>query len=139
MAERLLLFRYQGEVLALPADLTREVIELSHVAALPGGRGGLAGLVVTSGQAAPLLDLHLLAGLPRHPTAPLGLVTRIGGDTLVFPMDEVAGNLTSEEPLTTPEMISQPQETGDYRLNFEIRVINPAVLSSTLQARLMPV
>ncbi|MFC6619026.1 chemotaxis protein CheW [Deinococcus radiophilus] len=139
MAERLLLFRYKDDVLALPAHLTREVIELGQVAPLPGGRGGLAGLVVTAGQAAPLLDLHLLAGLPRHPHASLGLVVRIGNDTLVFPMDEMAGNLTSDEPLTTPDMISAPQETGDYRLNFEIRVINPAVLSSTLQARLMPV
>lgn len=138
MTERLLLFRYQGEVLGLPAHLTREVIELDAVTPLPGGRGGLAGLVVAGGQARPLLNLHHLAGLPRH-HAPLGLVAQIGEDLLVFPMDEVVGNFTPEEPLTTPEMISVPQETGDYRLEFRVRVINPGILSSTLQARLTPV
>ncbi|ADY27390.1 CheW domain protein (plasmid) [Deinococcus proteolyticus MRP] len=138
MAERLLLFRYKGEVLGLPAPLSREVIELDQVAPLPGSRGGLAGLVAASGQARPLLDLHRLAGLPRH-QASLGLVAQVGEELLVFPMDEVVGNLTAEETLTTSEMISAPQDTGDYRLDFKVRVINPGVLSSTLQARLTPV
>ncbi|WP_261665383.1 chemotaxis protein CheW [Deinococcus sp. Marseille-Q6407] len=138
MAERLLLFRYQDEVLGLPANLSREVIEIDRVAPLPGGRGGLAGLVVAGGQARPLLDLHLLAGLPRH-HASLGLVAQIGEDLLVLPMDEVVGNLVSEDSLSTSEMLSAPQPTGDYRLDFSVRVINPGVLSSTLQARLTPV
>ncbi|MDO4263483.1 MAG: chemotaxis protein CheW [Deinococcus sp.] len=138
MAERLLLFRYKDEVLGLPARLSREVIEIAQVAPLPGGRGGLAGLVVAGGQARPLLDLHHLAGLPRH-SAPLGLVAQMGEELLVFPMDEGVGNLTAEQPLTTADMISVPQETGDYRLDFRVRVINPAALSSTLQARLAPV
>lgn len=138
MAERLLLFRYKDEILGLPATLSREVIELEQVTPLPGGRGGLAGLVVAGGQARPLLDLYYLAGLPRH-KASLGLVAQLGQELLVFPMDEVVGNLASDEELTNSEMISAPQETGDYRLDFKVRVINPALLASTLQARLTPV
>ena len=138
MAETLLLFRYKNDVLALPAALSREVIELQQVTPLPGGRGGLAGLVVAGGQARPLLDLYHLAGLPRH-RAPLGLVAQLGEELLVFPMDEVAGNLRSDENLSTAEMISAPQETGDYRLDFPVRVINLALLLATLQARLTPV
>ena len=138
MAERLLLFRYKDEVLGLPATLSREVIELGQIAPLPGGRGGLSGLVVAGGQARPLLNLYHLAGLPRHRT-PLGLVAQIGEELLVFPMDEVVGNLVSDEDLMTAEMISAPQDTGDYRLDFQVRVINPPVLMRTLQARLTPV
>ena len=70
---------------------------------------------------------------------PLGLVAQLGEELLVFPMDEVAGNLRSDENLSTAEMISAPQETGDYRLDFPVRVINLALLLATLQARLTPV
>lgn len=138
MTERLLLFRYKDNVLGLPATASREVIELQRVLPLPGGRGGLAGLVVAGGQARPLLDLYNLAGLPRH-QAPLGLVAQLGEELLVFPMDEVIGNTSSDELASSTDMISAPQETGDYRLDFKVRVINPALLVSTLQARLTPV
>lgn len=137
MSERLLIFRHKNDLLGIPANLPQAVIELSRVAPLPGGTGGLGGLVVAQGRAVPLLDLHRLAGLPRHPEAPLGLLVNIGDEVLVFPMDEVVGNIVTEDNHNTADSVSLPQDLPGAMQ--PVRIVNPSMLLHTLQSRLMPV
>ncbi|MFC6592636.1 chemotaxis protein CheW [Deinococcus lacus] len=138
MAERLLLFRYSDQAMAIPAAVNRQVFEMPEIAPLPGTQFGLLGLVSVGGQAIPAIDLDALAAIP-HADATLALLIDIHGEELVIPIEQILGYTETDESLMTADLMSAPTSLGDYTYDFDVRVINPSSLIATLQARLTPV
>lgn len=66
----LLVFQIGGERYGLPAAEVREVLPAATLAAPPGGRTGLLGILNLRGQAIPILDLRPLWGQPCGPLLP---------------------------------------------------------------------
>lgn len=140
LARPLLLFRCRGQLLALPAHLSRQVVPLGTLGRLPGSAGTLLGLTAAVGRAVPVVDLGSVLGLPEADTPgdgglTLALITDSGGELLALPASEVLGVLSSE----------QPDPTGDAPLGPAVRLgssgegqlLNLAALHRLISQRLV--
>ncbi len=56
-----------GELLAIPVDRVREILELQQISQLPGAPAILLGMIDVRGQSVPVIDLRLKLGfIPRE-------------------------------------------------------------------------
>lgn len=133
--------RAADEVLAIPADVTRQVVVFERVSALPGTRGALLGLVPALGRVLPLLNLHAL--LPYSSTRRavntdvLALVLEIDKTLVALPMSEVLGFVNDD--VSEPQAVfSDPVEVGGYGGQVA-RLVSPKRLLSEVAQRLSAV
>lgn len=139
MDDSLLLFRAGGRVLALPAEVTRQVRPLDTLTPLPGGGGALLGLSAAAGRVVPVADLHALLNLPAphadDQRAPLLLLLETQGQALGLPVDEVIG--FTEDPQTPGSDLLSPETLlGSFQDGQRGHIVNPEVLVGTLRRRL---
>lgn len=139
MSDSLLLFRAAGRVLALPAEVARQVRPLDTLTPLPGSGGALLGLSAAAGRVVPVADLHALLDLPTPPAdhrrAPLLLLLDSQGQALGLPVDEVIGFI--EDPQTPGEDLLSPETLlGSFQEGQRGHIVNPEVLLGTLRRRL---
>ncbi|MFC5850260.1 chemotaxis protein CheW [Deinococcus petrolearius] len=138
-ARPLLLFRCGGRLLALPAHLSRQVVPMDTLSALPGSAGTLLGLTPAAGRAVPVVDLAgvLGADLPGGGPAPtLALITEQGGEFLALPASEVLGVLSSEQPDPSGDApLGQPVRLSNFG---EGRLLHLAALQQLVAQRLLP-
>lgn len=57
----------QGEVLALPAGIVREILDIVPISDVPGAPPFAAGLINVRGKVVPLADLRVKLGMERQP------------------------------------------------------------------------
>lgn len=148
----LLLFRCGGRLLALPANLSRQVVPMGTLSALPGSAGTLLGLTPASGRAVPVVDLAAVLGLDlpgaatpesvpgeagaSAPGSTLALITEHGGEFLALPASEVLGVLSSEQPDPGGDSpLGQPARLGSYG---EGQLLHLAALQQLVAQRLVP-
>lgn len=130
--------RAADEVLAIPADVTRQVVVFEGASALPATRGALLGLVPALGRVLPLLNLHAL--LPYSSTRRtshtdvLALVLEIDETLVALPMSEVLGFVSDDVP--EPQVaFSEPVEIGGYGGQVA-RLVSPKRLITEVAQRL---
>ena len=147
-ARPLLLFRCGGRLLALPAHLSRQVVPMGTLSALPGSAGTLLGLAPASGRAVPVVDLAGVLGADLSAAATLdtehgegavptlALITEQGGEFLALPASEVLGVLSSEQPDPSGDApLGQPVRLGGYG---EGQMLHLAALQQLVAQRLVP-
>ncbi|KQR22753.1 chemotaxis protein CheW [Deinococcus sp. Leaf326] len=145
-ARALLLFRCGGRLLALPAHLSRQVVPMGTLSALPGSAGTLLGLTPASGRAVPVVDLAGVLGMDlagaagadtaASAGATLALITEQGGEFLALPASEVLGVLSSEQPDPSGDTpLGQPVRLGSYG---EGQMLHLAALQQLVAQRLVP-
>lgn len=139
MSDSLLLFRAGGRVLALPAEVARQVRPLDTLTPLPGSGGALLGLSAAAGRVVPVADLPALLDLPAPAgddrRAPLLLLLDTQGQTLGLPVDEVIG--FTEDPQTPgKDLLSPTTLLGSFQEGHRGQIVNPEVLLGTLRRRL---
>ena len=138
MSDSLLLFRVAGRVLALPAEVTRQVRPLGALTPLPAAGGALLGLSAAAGRVVPVADLCALLGLSAadHP-APLLLLLDTQGQTLGLPVDEVIG--FTEDPQTPgDDLLSAETLLGSFQDGHRGQLLHPGLLLGALTRRLNP-
>ena len=137
MAEtNLLLFRSAGQVLALSAEHTRQVVPLEQLYALPGAQGASLGLIAAGGRVLPVVDLPGLLGRGSE-TPVLALVCELGGESMALPTDYVIG-FVSDDARPGPELFSdEVMLGGHFGGGHKGRVLNPQALLAALQSRIL--
>jgi purine-binding chemotaxis protein CheW len=78
--EPILLFGIGGEILAIPADCVREILEVPPITQVPGAPEFMASLVNVRGAIVPLADLRIPFGMPSDV---------MGEDTRIIVIEEV--------------------------------------------------
>jgi len=93
-----LVFQIGGERYGLPAAEVREVLPAATLAAPPGGRLGLLGILNLRGQAVPILDLRPLLGQACGPLLPTEhfIIARAGGTWLGLRADTADALVVAE-------------------------------------------
>ena len=145
-ARPLLLFRCGGRLLALPAHLSRQVVPMGTLSALPGSAGTLLGLAPASGRAVPVVDLASVLGMDLGgapspddldgAASTLALITEQSGEFLALPASEVLGVLSSEQPEPTGDApLGPPVRFGGYG---EGQMLHLAALQQLVAQRLVP-
>lgn len=135
MRESLLLFRLGARLLAVPADLSRQVLALDHVAPLPGSEGALLGLTMATGRAVPVADLRTLLGMPAGEPSTRLLLLHIQEQDLALPIDDVLGFIEADQ---TPgnELLSPEMMLGGYSEGQRGQLLNPDLLLGQITQRL---
>ena len=133
----LLLFRLGSRVLALPADLIRQVRALETLSPLPGSGGALLGLTVVAGRAVPVLDLRQLAGLPAAEVPARLLLVSLQDQLFCLPVDDVLG-FAEDEPPPGNDLLSPESTIGLPSTGQRGQHLNPDALLGALSRRLTP-
>ncbi len=141
MAEtNFIVFRSAGQMLALGAEYSRQVLPLEQLYALPGVGGGILGLIPAAGRVLPVLDLHRLTALGDSGSdtpGSLALLCEVAGEQVALPADTVIGFVQDDFP-TSPELLSQETLLGGYSGGgHKARVINPHALLAAVQNRIL--
>ena len=104
-----LVFHIGGERYGLPAAEVREVLPAATLAAPPGGRPGLLGILNLRGQAIPILDLRPLLGQACGPLLPTEhfIVARAGGTWMGLRADTADALAVAEWDVEATAQVSQ--------------------------------
>lgn len=97
MNRSLLLFRLGSRVLAVPAEVARQVRPRGTLTPLPGSAGTLLGLSAAGGRALPVVDLRAVLGVAAGELSPLTLTLQVKGQLLAVPTDDVLGFVDSDQ------------------------------------------
>lgn len=134
----LLLFRCSEQNFALPSKITRQVLPIEHLTALPGHGGALLGLMTASGRAVPVLNLHQLLGLSNSLTQ-LALICEIHGEYFALPIEKVMGFFSDDETPISSDLLTEETTFGGVMGDGQKgKVINPDTLLGTVRSRLTP-
>lgn len=128
--------------MAVSAEMTRQVVPLEQLTALPGTQGVMLGVMAAQGRALPVVNLAALAGWAETQTAtahaPLALICEINRETIALPIDDVIGFIKDEDAPKTTELLSEEMLLGGYLGGgHKGQVLNPQTLMVSVQNRVV--
>lgn len=136
-----LLFRSAGHTVAVRAELTRQVVPLEQLSALPGTQGIMLGVMAALGRVLPVVNLAAIAGWETSPVqakAPLALICEVGRETIALPIDDVIGFVKEEDAPTSTDLLSEETLLGGYLGGgHKGQVLNPQALLASVQGRIV--